>query len=62
MDAHTVIRPGETWTMYSHDVAWNRPDRAWAIDYPNGWSRRSIMNFQGQVLYTRWIRPDPVVT
>lgn len=55
---HVIVTlDDEEWTIYKHDVAWNRPDSVWMVDYSNGWSRRSVMNYQGQVLHTRWIKP-----
>lgn len=30
----------------------------WSVEYPNGWSRRSVMDYRGSVIYTRWIPPE----
>ena len=34
------------------------PRWVWHVEYPNGWVRRSTANKDGQVIYTRWIKPE----
>lgn len=35
-----------------------RPHKIWAVDYPNGWKRRTAIDPDGRAIYTRWIRPE----
>lgn len=37
------------------------PKWAWCIEYPNGWARRSVVDVNGSVIYTRWIPPGSVM-
>lgn len=37
------------------------PRAVWHVEYPNGWARRSVMDYKGSVIYTRWIPPGRVM-